>query len=91
MGAIVDIQQNSVVAALWCLYQLGDIEFIRDRFADQGIASPDGPIVAVNANASDPHYEPSADRHSAIKQGDWLLIDLWAKGLAEGSVYADIT
>ena len=66
-------------------------EFIRDRFADQGIASPDGPIVAVNANASDPHYEPSADRHSAIKQGDWLLIDLWAKGLAEGSVYADIT
>ena len=66
-------------------------EFIRDRFADQGIASPDGPIVAVNANASDPHYEPSADRHSAIKQGDWLLIDLWAKGLAKGSVYADIT
>ena len=66
-------------------------EFIRDRFADQGIASPDGPVVAVNANASDPHYEPSADRHSAIKQGDWLLIDLWAKGLAEGSVYADIT
>ena len=66
-------------------------EFIRNRFADQGIASPDGPIVAVNANASDPHYEPSADRHSAIKQGDWLLIDLWAKGLAEGSVYADIT
>ena len=45
----------------------------------------------MNANASDPHYEPSADRHSAIKQGDWLLIDLWAKGLAEGSVYADIT
>ena len=66
-------------------------EFIRNRFADQGIASPDGPIVAVNANASDPHYEPSADRHSAIKQGDWLLIDLWAKSLAEGSVYADIT
>ena len=66
-------------------------EFIRNRFADQGIASPDGPIVAVNANASDPHYEPSADRHSAIKQGDWLLIDLWAKGLAKGSVYADIT
>jgi len=66
-------------------------EFIRDRFAGQGITSPDGPIVAVNANASDPHYEPSVDRHSAIKQGDWLLIDLWANGLAEGSAYADIT
>ena len=66
-------------------------EFIRERFAEESIASPDGPIVAVNANASDPHYEPSADRTSAITQGDWLLIDLWAKGIATGSVYADIT
>ncbi len=66
-------------------------EFIRERFAEEGIASPDGPIVAVNANASDPHYEPSADRTSAITPGDWLLIDLWAKGVAAGSVYADIT
>jgi Xaa-Pro aminopeptidase len=66
-------------------------EFIRERFAEEKIASPDGPIVAVNSNASDPHYEPSADRTSAIQQGDWLLIDLWAKGTADGSVYADIT
>ncbi len=66
-------------------------EFIRRRFAEEAIASPDGPIVAVNANASDPHYEPSAQRHSPIRRGDWLLIDLWAKGVAPGSVYADIT
>ena len=66
-------------------------EFIRNRFAEEGIASPDGPIVAVNANASDPHYEPSADNNSPIQQGDWLLIDLWAKGTEPGSVFADIT
>ncbi len=66
-------------------------EFIRRRFAEEAIASPDGPIVAVNANASDPHYEPSARHNSPIRPGDWLLIDLWAKGVAEGSVYADIT
>ncbi|MCH8987914.1 MAG: M24 family metallopeptidase [Chloroflexi bacterium] len=66
-------------------------EFIRKRFAEESIASPDGPIVAVNANASDPHYEPSADKTSSITPGDWLLIDLWAKGVAAGSVYADIT
>ena len=66
-------------------------EFIRHRFAEEGIASPDGPIVAVNANASDPHYEPSTQQHSPILPGDWLLIDLWAKGVAPGSVYADIT
>ena len=66
-------------------------EFIRRRFDEEGIASPDGPIVAVNANASDPHYEPSRQQHSPILPGDWLLIDLWAKGVAPGSVYADIT
>ena len=66
-------------------------EFIRQRFSEENIASPDGPIVAVNANASDPHYEPSAQVHSAIRPGDWLLIDLWAKGTAPGSVFADIT
>jgi Xaa-Pro aminopeptidase len=66
-------------------------EFIRKRFAEEGIESPDGPIVAVNANASDPHYEPAADNTSPIRPGDWLLIDLWAKGTAPGSVYADIT
>ena len=66
-------------------------EYIRQRFAEEAIASPDGPIVAVNANASDPHYEPAPERHSPIRPGDWLLIDLWAKGLAPGSVYADIT
>ena len=49
-------------------------EFIRGRFAQEGIASPDGPIVAVNSNASDPHYEPSAGQHSPIRPGDWLLI-----------------
>ena len=66
-------------------------EFIRQRFSEENIASPDGPIVAVNANASDPHYEPSAQVHSVIRPGDWLLIDLWAKGTAPGSVFADIT
>lgn len=66
-------------------------EYIRRRFAEEAIASPDGPIVAVNANASDPHYEPSPQQHSPIRPGDWLLIDLWAKGIAPGSVYADLT
>ena len=66
-------------------------EFIRERFAGESMTSPDGPIVAVNANASDPHYEPSANKTSVIQLGDWLLIDLWAKGTAAGSVYADIT
>src|SRR5690606_31006977 len=36
-------------------------------------------IVSVNANAADPHYGPSADRHAPIGRGDMVLIDLWAR------------
>ena len=70
-------------------------EFIRGRFQEEGLHSPTGPVVAVNGNASDPHYEPSSVGSSAIQRGDWVLIDLWAKAISEtfagDSVYADIT
>lgn len=56
-------------------------EFIRDRFEEEGLISPDGPIVATNAHASDPHYEPEAEGSSVIRRGDWVLIDLWAKAI----------
>ena len=80
-------------------------EFIRRRFAEEGLEAADGPIVSVNAHCSDPHYEPMPEGSSIIQPGDWVLIDLWAKevhpptslltneGLegGGGSVYADIT
>lgn len=65
--------------------------FIRDQFQQAGLFTDHGPIVAVNANASNPHYEPTADRHSPIRPGDLLLIDLWAKFDRPGAVYYDIT
>jgi Xaa-Pro dipeptidase len=37
-------------------------QFILQRFDQLNLSTNHGPIVAVNANASDPHYEPSADR-----------------------------
>jgi Xaa-Pro aminopeptidase len=51
----------------------------------------EAPIVAIGPNASNPHYAPTKDCHSLIEQGDLVLIDMWAKFKAEGSVYADIT
>ena len=66
-------------------------EFIHRRFGEEGLHSPDGPIVAVNSHASDPHYEPSPEGSSVIQEGDWVLIDLWAKETHGDSVYADIT
>jgi Xaa-Pro aminopeptidase len=66
--------------------------FMRRRFEEDGLITDHGPIVAVNANASDPHYEPAAERHSPIKAGDLVLIDMWAKlQNPSNSVYYDIT
>ncbi|MGE5647846.1 MAG: M24 family metallopeptidase [Acidobacteriota bacterium] len=66
-------------------------QFIRERFASAGLFTDHGPIVGVNENSSNPHYEPQADCTSEIRKGDWLLIDMWAKEDAADGVYYDIT
>jgi Xaa-Pro aminopeptidase len=57
----------------------------------EGLVWDDGPNVSVNANCSDSHYEPTAERCSPIREGDFLLIDIWARLNTPGSVYYDIT
>ncbi|MCS7206980.1 MAG: M24 family metallopeptidase [Dehalococcoidia bacterium] len=66
-------------------------QFIRTRFADLGLESPEGPIVAVNAHSSDPHYEPTPSAAAPVRRGDWVLIDLWGRLKGEDTIYADIT
>ena len=66
-------------------------KFILESFERAGLVSESPPIVGVNAHSADPHYQPTADRHSPIQRDDFLLIDLWAKETAATSVYADIT
>jgi Xaa-Pro aminopeptidase len=66
-------------------------QFILSRFSQFGLATTHGPIVAVNTNASDPHYEPRRDKTSHIQRGDLVLIDLWAKLSQPSAVYYDIT
>jgi Xaa-Pro dipeptidase len=66
-------------------------QFILSRFSQFGLTTTHGPIVGVNANASDPHYEPSRDRTSHIQRGDLVLVDLWAKLTKPNATYYDIT
>ena len=66
-------------------------KFILTEFATAGMVTDHGPIVAVNANASNPHYEPFENNSSQIRKGDWVLIDLWAKLGGRDSVYYDVT
>jgi Xaa-Pro aminopeptidase len=65
--------------------------WILKQFEAAGLTTEEGPDVAVNANASDPHYGPVAGKSSPIREGDFLLLDVWAKTRAPGSVYYDIT
>jgi Xaa-Pro aminopeptidase len=65
--------------------------FILDRFADEGLVTDHGPDVAVNANASNPHYDPKKDSCSEICRGDLVLMDMWAKLDRPDAVYYDIT
>lgn len=65
--------------------------FILDAFEQACLWAEADPIVGVNEHSADPHYQPGPDHSSPIRQGDFLLIDLWAKEKTAGSVYADIT
>ena len=56
-----------------------------------GLTWENGPNVSVNANSSDSHYEPIAERSSPIREGDLLLIDIWGRVDVPGSVFYDIT
>jgi Xaa-Pro aminopeptidase len=66
-------------------------QFVLERFSRSGLVTDHGPIVAVNANASNPHYEPQSGATQEIRPGDLVLIDLWAKLEGPEGVYYDIT
>jgi Xaa-Pro aminopeptidase len=66
-------------------------QFLLEQFGRNDLTTDHGPIVAVNENASNPHYEPSTTRHRQIAAGDLVLIDMWAKGRTARAVYYDIT
>jgi Xaa-Pro aminopeptidase len=66
-------------------------EYMLDLYKQENMIAEDGPIVAINEHAADPHFEPRKDITTKIKEGDLVLIDLWAKKNEPGSIYYDIT
>ena len=65
-------------------------EWVRSFLADKGLRVSADAIVAVNANAANPHYAPTQEDHSPVKPGDVVLIDLWGKE-NPAAIYADQT
>ncbi len=66
-------------------------QWFLEAFRRETLLTDDPPIVAVNANAGNPHYEPRADHAVPIREGDLVLLDVWGKKDTPGAVYYDVT
>jgi len=66
-------------------------KWILEAFRRENLMAADPPVVAVNKNSGDPHYGPSSTNSAAIRDGDFVLLDIWAKKNEPRAVYYDIT
>jgi len=66
-------------------------QWILKEFDAAGVTAEEGPDVAVGPNANDPHYGPVEGKAAPIREGQLLLLDVWAKKKTPGSVYYDVT
>ncbi len=66
-------------------------QWVMEAFGRENLVTIDPPIVGVNAHSGDPHYEPMKANAAPIHEGDFVLLDLWAKTNNADGVYYDIT
>jgi Xaa-Pro aminopeptidase len=64
---------------------------ILDHFTEHKMTCDHPPIVAVGPHSGDPHYEPKPGAEGTIREGQFVLIDLWAKLDQPNAVYSDLT
>lgn len=62
----------------------------RRRMEAAGLIVPEPPIVAFQANAANPHYEPREGADALLQPGQVVLLDLWARTQPD-TVFADQT
>ena len=66
-------------------------QWILEAFGRENLISTDPPVVAANANSGNPHYAPDRASSAPIRQGDFVLLDIWGKKKVSNAVYYDIT
>lgn len=68
---------------------------VQQRFAEliraQGLVLTEAPLIAVNGNASNPHYAPNAQTSSPLRRGDLVLFDFWSHLPGSTAIFADYT
>lgn len=66
-------------------------DLIMEHFTASGMTTYHPPIVAVNENSGNPHYETGQGTNTRIGKNDFVLIDQWAKMDHPRGVYSDLT
>jgi Xaa-Pro aminopeptidase len=67
------------------------VQWLSEGMRREGLTWENGPNVSVGANSADSHYEPTAANSRPIREGDFLLIDIWGKVDKPNTIHYDIT
>jgi Xaa-Pro dipeptidase len=67
------------------------VQWLQEAMRRADLVWENGPNVSVNANSADSHYEPTEAGAKKIHDGDFVLIDIWARKDLPGTCYYDIT
>lgn len=66
-------------------------QWMTAQFHAHGVIADGDLIVGVGPNSGNPHYEAPSTGSAPIREGDFLLLDIFGKLDRPGSVYYDIT
>ena len=67
------------------------VQWLEEAMRRSDLTWENTPNVSVNENSSDSHYQPTAEKTREIHNGDFVLIDIWARKNRSNTCYYDIT
>lgn len=73
------------------VYELEVQDLILSHFAENDVITDHPPIVAVNENGGDPHYETGSGKNTRITSDCCVMIDQWARHDHADGIYSDLT
>ncbi|HKT69672.1 MAG TPA: M24 family metallopeptidase, partial [Terriglobales bacterium] len=67
------------------------VKWLQEAMRREDLVWEHGTNVSVNENSADSHYEPEVATSRQIHNGDFVLIDIWARKNRPGTCFYDIT
>lgn len=72
------------------------MQWLAEALRREGLVWENGPNVSAGPNSADSHYEPTVECSRTIRDGDFLLIDIWGRQqmpLSDGkpAIHYDVT